>query len=225
MKDKDQIRMDVLDHLYPGSQTKEEQERVRKLFLDPDPSPQALKEWALVEELHLVSTMKILWDMSKKCSTARINLYSGIDCRDSELMKIANIPYVSPWKNETIPYDKFYRTLFQQGPLLVCDADLIFNVQKIFIDCFDERHIFIEGITQRDGTGKSKRNVHPAHFLIVPADKVEKAFDTEFCADYCLDVYKGNYPVADNLPCPAKDYDEISDLVWRCRLFANITER
>ena len=224
MKDNDQKRTDILDHLYPGSETKEEQGKVRRLFLAPDPSPQMQKEWELVEELHLVPTMKILWDMSKKCCTARINLYSGTDCRNSELMKIAGIPYVSPWKNETIPYDKFYHFLFRHGPLLVCDADLIFNVQKMFIDSFDERHIFIEGITRRDETGKTKRTVHPAHFLIVPADKVESVFDTEFCADYCLDIYKGHYPSADNLPCPTKDYNEISDQVWRCRLFANITE-
>lgn len=224
MKDKDQIRMDVLDHLYPGSETKEEYERVRKLFINRHSSSQTLKEWGLVEMLHLVPTMRILWDMSRKCDTAGINLYSGTDCRNSELMKMAKIPYVSPWKKETISYDKFYHTLFKHGPILVCDADLIFNVQRIFIDCFDERHIFIEGITQTDETGKRKRTVHPAHFMILPANKAENSFDTEFCSDYCLDIYKGNYPTADNLPCPIKDYNEISDQVWRCRLFANITE-
>ena len=219
-------RNEVLEHLYEGSETPEEQERVRNLYLSKDGSDRAKKEWALVERLHLVPTMGILWKLSRACAEANMNLYSGHDCRDSVLMRAAGIPYNHPER----PAEKktgFYLMLYSVGPLLICDAEIIFDVQKIFTDCFMPGHVFKEGFTRHDKSGTQYHVFHPAHFLIVPMnDQIENISGTSFDADYCIEIFKGVYPYPsdDGIPLCTTDYYRIHRRVWRCRLFARLTQ-
>lgn len=223
----DSKRDEVLEHLYIGSETREEQERVRQLYLSKDHSEKAKEEWALVEELHLVPTMGILWRLGKACEEANMNLYSVHDCRDSVLMCAAGIPYDHPEKPEETTYNKFYSRLYSEGPMLICEAEIIFDVQKVFTDCFMPGHIFKEGFTRHDKNGAQYHVFHPAHFLIVPMnDRIENISGTALEADYCIEIYKGVYPYPsdDGIPICTTDYKYINDRVWQCRLFAMLNQ-
>ena len=224
----DQKRNEVLEHLYMDSDLPEEQERVRQIYFgcvrttDYD---KAKEEWAAIEKLHLIPTMKILWELGHKCADTGVPLWLDQDCRDSVLIRAAGITYYRQENPKQKNFRDFFCLLYAAGPLLMCNAEVLSDVQDIITGCFLPCRVFKEGYTKYDKNGCARKAVHPAHLLVIPMNhSIENVSNTSVNADYCLDIIRQIYPTPqdDGIPFCTSDYKEICDKVWRCRLFVNL---